>query len=494
MHVLVLGATGYVGGRLVPELLAAGHQVRCLARTPAKLAARAWHAEVEVVQGDATNPDDVLRACRGVDAAVMLIHAMDGRGDFAQRERRIAEHVRNAAAEADVRRIIYLGGLGDDHDALSTHLASRHEVGRVLASGPVPVTELRAGVVIGSGSASFEMLRSLVEVLPAMVTPRWVDTRTQPIAIRDVLRSIVGVLANDSTAGKIIEIGGPEVLTYRQMLQRYAAIAGLRPRVIIPVPLLTPRLSSLWIGLVTPLPTGLARPLIDSLVNEVVVRDDSFRELLGFEPIGFDEAVRRALRREQDHHVESTWSSAGGPDPAGPHPDDPDWSGGKVFTDARVATSQARPEELFAVVTAIGGKQGYFSTRALWAVRGAIDKAVGGIGLRRGRRHPTTLAVGDPVDFWRVEAIEPGRLLRLRAEMRLPGEAWLEFAVREEPDGGSRLEQTARFQPRGLFGRLYWYMVAPFHRWVFPSMARRLAATADARAHTADRHTSDGRG
>lgn len=493
MHVLVLGATGYVGGRLVPQLLAAGHQVRCMARSPAKLAARTWRPEVEVVQGDASDPDDVLRACRDVDAVVMLIHSMDGRGDFAQRERRIAEHVRDAAAESGVHRLVYLGGLGDDRDALSTHLASRQEVGRVLASGPVPVTELRAGVVIGSGSASFEMLRSLVEVLPAMVTPRWVGTRTQPIAIRDVLRCIVGVLDNDATTGKIIEIGGPEILTYREMLQRYAAIAGLRPRVIVPIPLLTPRLSSLWIGLVTPLPTGLARPLIDSLVNEVVVRDDSFKEFLGFEPIGFDEAVRRALQRMQDHHVESTWSSAGGPDPAGPHPADPDWSGGKVFTDTRAATSAASPDDLFSVVMAIGGQQGYFSTRALWAVRGAIDKAVGGIGLRRGRRHPTTLAVGDPVDFWRVEAIDSPHLLRLRAEMRLPGEAWLEFIVHEQPGGGSRLEQVARFQPRGLAGRFYWYAVAPFHRWVFPSMVRKLAAAADARARADDGHTSAGR-
>lgn len=480
MKILVLGATGYVGGRLVPELLAAGHQVRCLARNPAKLAGRAWRDEVEIVGGDATSVDDLTEACRDMDVVYVLVHAMGAKGDFAHRELQMAAAIRDATARTHVDRVVYLGGLGDDDDTLSTHLASRHAFGRTLADGPVPVTELRAGVVIGSGSASFEMLRSLVEVLPAMVTPKWVDTKTQPIAVRDVLRYLVGVLDVEASRGRVLEIGGPEVLTYRQMLQGYAEVAGLRRRLIVPVPLLTPRLSSLWIGLVTPLPTALARPLIDSLVNEVVVRDPEIRSLIDFEPIEFAEAVRLALQRTHDHDVASTWSSAGGVNPASPHPADPDWAGGTVFCDVRSASSHASPEAVFAVVTAIGGRQGYFSAPLLWKVRGAIDKAVGGIGLRRGRRHPTQLEVGDAVDFWRVEALDAPRMLRLRAEMRLPGEAWLEFDVKPATDGGSVITQTARFQPRGLWGRAYWYGVAPFHRLVFPSMVGRLAAQADA--------------
>ncbi|MEX0592946.1 MAG: SDR family oxidoreductase [Nitriliruptoraceae bacterium] len=492
MHVLVLGATGYVGGRLIPALLGAGHRVRCLARTPAKLDARPWRSDVEVVAGDAADLDDVVSACRDVDAVMFLIHAMDGRPGFAERERQFASIVRDAAATTGVSRIVYLGGLGDEADALSPHLASRQEVGRVLAEGPVPVTELRAGVVIGSGSASFEMLRSLVEVLPAMVTPRWVGTRAQPIAIRDVLRYLVGVLEVDETIGRVFEIGGPDVVTYREMMRRYARVAGLRPRLIVPVPVLTPRLSSLWVGLVTPLPAGLARPLVDSLVNEVVVRDDAITHLVPFAPLAFDEALHLALQRVQDLQVESTWASAGGHDPAGPQPDDPEWSGGRIFSDVRTVSSTATPDQLFATLSAIGGVQGYFSSRFLWGVRGALDKAVGGIGLRRGRRHPTELAVGDPVDFWRVEALEAPRLLRLRAEMKIPGEAWLEFRVRSAPEVvdneseptvqvRSVLEQHARFHPRGLWGRAYWYVVAPFHRFVFPGMARRLVDTAERR-------------
>jgi len=336
MHVLVLGATGYVGGRLVPELLAAGHRVRCAVRTPAKLAARPWREEVEVVRGDATAPADMAAACAGVDAVLFLVHAMDGAPDFEAREAAAAATVRDAAAGAGVGLIVYLGGLGDEADALSAHLRSRHRVGRVLAEGPVPVTELRAGVVIGSGSVSFEMLRHLTEVLPVMTTPRWVDTRTQPIAVRDVLRYLVGVLATPAAAGRVLEIGGPDVLTYREMMHRYAAVAGLRRRIIIPVPVLTPRLSSLWVGLVTPLPTGTARPLVDSLVNEVVVRDDAAQRLVPFALTSFDDAVRLALRRIQDLDVATTWASAGGGDrvpfdvAATPDPQDPAWAGGTL--------------------------------------------------------------------------------------------------------------------------------------------------------------------
>jgi uncharacterized protein YbjT (DUF2867 family) len=318
MRVLVLGATGYVGGRLVPELLAAGHRVRCLVRNPAKLDGRRWRAQVEVVGGDAADLTSTRVACEGMDAVVFLVHAMGGPDDFEEREHRLAVTVRDAAAAQKVGRIVYLGGLGAETDQLSKHLRSRQSTGRVLAAGSVPVTELRAGVVIGSGSASFEMLRNLVEVLPVMVTPKWVDTRAQPIAIGDVLRYLVGVLDTPETSGRVLEIGGPDVVTYRQMMERYARAAGLRRRLIFPVPVLTPRLSSLWIGLVTPLPAGVARPLVESLVNEVVVRDDAIRTLVPFEPTSLDDALRLALRRVGDLEVPTTWASAGHPGSAGP--------------------------------------------------------------------------------------------------------------------------------------------------------------------------------
>jgi len=496
MRVLVLGATGYVGGRLVPELLAAGHDVRCAVRTPAKLDGRTWRDRVEVVRGDVTDQASMDAACVGIDAVLFLVHAMDGRPDFAEREAAGARVVRDAAAAAGVSRIVYLGGLGDEADALSKHLRSRQQVGRILAEGPVPVTELRAGVVIGSGSVSFEMLRHLTEVLPIMTTPRWVATRTQPIAVRDVLRMIVGVLAVEETAGRVLEIGGPDVLSYAEMMQRYAAVAGLRRRIIIRVPVLSPRLSSLWVGLVTPLPTGVARPLVDSLVNEVVVRDDDAVRLVPFERTSFDDAVRLALRRIQDLDVETTWASAGGADrvpydvAATPNPADPDWAGGTILRDARTTRCAAPPERLYDAVTSLGGSHGYHTPRFLWMLRGGIDKMVGGIGLGRGRRHPQQLAVGEPVDFWRVEALErpidgSTGLLRLRAEMKLPGEAWLEFRIRPDDEGdggGSVLEQQARFHPRGLWGRAYWYGLSPIHSFMFPRMARRIARDAEALA------------
>jgi uncharacterized protein YbjT (DUF2867 family) len=490
MHVLVLGATGYVGGRVVPELLAAGHTVRCAVRLPAKLDGRAWRDRIEVVRGDVTDRASMDAASAGIDAILFLVHAMDGMPDFAVREAEGARTVRDAAAAAGVERIVYLGGLGDADDRLSAHLRSRQEVGRILAEGPVPVTELRAGVVIGSGSVSFEMLRHLTEVLPVMTTPRWVATRTQPIAVRDVLRMLVGVLEVEEAAGRVLEIGGPDVLTYAEMMQRYAAIAGLRRRIIIRVPVLSPRLSSLWVGLVTPLPTGVARPLVDSLVNEVVVRDDAARRLVPFERTSFDDAVRLALRRIQDLNVETTWASAGGADrvpydaAATPSPADPDWAGGTILRDVRRTRCAAPPERLFDAVTSLGGTRGYHTPRFLWVLRGGIDKMVGGIGLGRGRRHPQKLAVGEPVDFWRVEALERPAgdrdgLLRLRAEMKVPGEAWLEFRIRPSEDGACVLEQQARFHPRGLWGRVYWYGLSPIHSFMFPRMARRIARDAE---------------
>lgn len=427
--VLVTGASGYIGGRLVGELLAAGYRVRCLVRTPAKLDAAPWRDAVEVVAGDVEG--DLAAAFDGVAAAYYLVHAIGASADWVERDRRGAANFRDAAAAAGVARIVYLGGLGEERPAdraLSAHLASRHDVGRELAAGPVPVTELRAAVIIGSGSASFEMLRYLVEVLPVMVTPRWVETRCQPIAVRDVLRYLVQVLEVPDTAGEVLEIGGPDVLTYRRMMAIYAEEAGLRRRRVVPVPVLSPRLSSWWVGLVTPLPRSLARPLVDSLVNEVVVHDDRILRLCPGPLLSYRTAVRLALGRIRAGEVATSWAGAelGGRSHADPMPTDPNWSGGTVLTDRRSTVVAAAPAEVYAVISAIGGTHGWYAGERLWALRGFLDKLVGGPGMRRGRRDPVDLRVGDALDFWRVEALEPGHLLRLRAEMRLPGDAWLE--------------------------------------------------------------------
>jgi uncharacterized protein YbjT (DUF2867 family) len=474
-RVLVAGATGYIGRRLIAELVGAGHHVRCLARTPDKLDAESWRADVEVVTGDVLNRKSLAAAFRDVDTAYYLVHSIGSQSDWQTRDRTAAENFRDAAADVGVEQIIYLGGLGDNATgALSPHLASRHEVGRVLAAGPVPLTELRAAVVIGSGSASFEMLRHLVEVLPVMTTPRWVETRVQPIAVRDVLVYLTGVLGNADAYGKVFEIGGADVVTYREMMDMYAQAAGLRKRVIVPVPVLSPRLSSLWVGLVTPIPADLARPLIDSLVNEVVAYDHSIDEVVPHHPIGCREAIELALRRVGDVDVSTHWTDAElyGRTPADPISTDPDWAGATILTDRQVVHTNATSEALYREVCALGGDRGWLVGNWLWALRGWLDRLVGGVGMRRGRRHPTDLRVGDVVDFWRVEALEPSRLLRLRAEMRLPGDAWLEWSITPEPEPeGVLFVQRALFRPRGLFGRAYWYAVAPFHRFIFRPLA-----------------------
>ncbi|HSL59187.1 MAG TPA: SDR family oxidoreductase [Acidimicrobiales bacterium] len=479
MRVLVTGATGYVGGRLVPLLADLDHDVVCLARDPGRLRDVPWADRVRVEAGDVLDPDSLAAPFAGVDVAYYLIHSIGSGPEFSDVDRRAATSFAEAAAAAGVQRIIYLGGIVPPADEVaSPHLASRAEVGQILLDAPVPAVVLQAGVVIGSGSASFEMLRYLTERLPVMVTPRWVNSRVAPIAIRDVLSSLVGALDLPPGTNRRYDIAGPEVLTYLEMMRRYAKVAGLRPRLVVTVPVLSPRLSSHWVNLVTPVPKAIAQPLIESLRNSVVPTEDDLAQFLGIDPLGYDEAVALALQRVREGSVATRWAGASWPGaPSDPLPSDPDWSGGDVEVDERSRHVDASPAELWRVVEGIGGERGWYSFPLAWAIRGLLDRLVGGVGLRRGRRHPDLLQVGEPLDFWRVEALERGQLLRLRAEMRLPGRAWLEFRV--EPAGdGAVLHQRAIFRPRGLAGRAYWLAVTPFHGIVFEGMLRNMTGAA----------------
>jgi uncharacterized protein YbjT (DUF2867 family) len=470
---LVTGATGYIGGRLAPRLLEKG-EVRCLVRDPGKLRDVPWAARAEIVRGDLLDPESVRAACEGVDVVYFLVHSLSDKG-FAATDRKVAMILAEAAREAGVTRIIYLGGLHPDGE-LSEHLQSRAEVGEILLRSGVPTAALQAAVILGSGSASFEMLRYLTERLPVMLTPKWVHNRIQPIAVRDVLRYLVGAADLPPEVNRTFDIGGPDVLTYVDMMQRYAAVAGLPARRIVPAPVLTPRLSAHWVDVVTPVPRGIAAPLIESLVHEVVRREQDIEKYVPGECAGYEEAVELALAREGD--VETRWSGASVDGaPSDPLPTDPDWAGGSVYTDDREQACAASPEALWQVVVGIGGERGWYSFPLAWAVRGWMDRAVGGVGLARGRRDPDRLYVGDVLDWWRVEEVEPGTLLRLRAEMKVPGLAWLEMGV--QPDGeGSRYTQRAVFVPKGLAGHLYWWSVAPFHGVVFGGMVRNITTTA----------------
>jgi uncharacterized protein YbjT (DUF2867 family) len=475
-RILVTGATGYVGGRLVPRLLEEGHQVRCLVRNPGKLWAAPWREDVEVVAGSVEGPLEA--AMTDIDVAVYLVHGIGEGEHWAAKETSDAEHFRRAAEEAGVNRIVYLGGMGIDDDALSTHLLSRHRVGRTLAAGPIPVTELRAAVIIGSGSASFEMLRYLVEVLPVMVTPKWVTTKTQPIGITDVLDYLAKVIGTPEPLPGVFEIGGPNVVSYAEMMEIYAVEAGLTKRRLIPVPLLTPRLSSLWVGLVTPVPASLARPLVNSLVNEVIVRDSRTTDQLGAPQRSLREAIALALGRTSRHEVPTSFNDADF-QPFRAYATDPSWAGGTELVDERRADTAASAHDVYRAVCSVGGEHGWYRGEWLWRARGLFDQLFGGPGLRRGRRHPTELRVGDFVDFWRVDEVVEDGFVRLHAEMRLPGEAWLEWTVESSPRGTS-LTQRARFKPRGLLGRAYWYAVVPFHGLVFPGLIRGIIHDAEA--------------
>jgi uncharacterized protein YbjT (DUF2867 family) len=476
--VLVTGATGYIGGRLVPRLLEAGCRVRCLARDSARLQGRPWFGQVEVVAGDCLRAETLPAAMRGVEVAFYLVHSMAGGDDFEQRDVLAARNFAVAARQAGVQRVIYLGGLGDPDTALSEHLRSRQETGAVLRAAGVPVTEFRAPVIVGSGSLSFEIIRYLTERLPVMICPRWLYTRVQPIAIRNVLDYLVAALDTPASTGRIIEIGGTDVLTYGDLLRGYAQARGLR-RWLVPVPVLTPRLSSYWVHLVTPVPAAIARPLIQGLRNDVIVRDDLAKQLFPqIKLLDYDAAVRLALANLETGRVETAWSDALASSQGDVAPVLLATHEG-IILEQRQRLVQAPCAAVFGAFTRLGGETGWLCMNWAWSVRGFLDRLLGGVGLRRGRRDPQEVRVGDAVDFWRVESVEPGRLLRLRAEMKVPGRAWLQFRVEPVDACRSRLSQTAFFAPRGLAGLLYWYLLYPVHAVIFSGLARALAHRAE---------------
>lgn len=440
---------------------------------------RAWatHSNVELVTLDALERQSCLNAVRGCRAAYYLIHSMNYQNkDFAQADRSAAANMSYAAETENLQRIIYLGGLGEKDDRLSEHLRSRAEVANILQSGKVPVTVLRAAMIIGSGSASFESLRYLVDRLPLMVTPRWVNTPSQPIAIRDVLYYLIGCLEHDELSGQTLDIGGPDILTYRQLMEIYAEEAGLPKRLIIPVPVFTPKLSSYWIHLVTPIPAYIAQPLADGLRNPALCKDERIKSVLPRQLISCREAISLALQRLKNQQIESHWSDAGlTPIAEWIQPHDAAWAGGTVYEDRRSIVVDAAPDKVWQTIVSIGGQNGWYYADWLWRLRGLIDRLIGGVGLRRGRRHPSEIQVGDALDFWRVTLIKPGHQLLLKAEMKLPGQAWLGFQVRPAQFNQSEIEQVARFIPSGLCGILYWHVLLPLHKLMFNGMIQAIA-------------------
>lgn len=477
--VLVTGATGYVGGRLVPRLLAAGYRVRCLVRDPARLQGRPWSDRVEVVQGNVLEPNTLPAALQQVQVAYYLIHSMKNSRDFHRRDLTAARNFGRAAKTAGVQRLLYLGGLSDPHKKLSEHLQSRQQTGEALRESGLPVTEFRAAAIIGSGSLSFEMVRYLTERVPLMICPSWVYTRTQPVAIRDVLDYLVAALDVPESRDRIVEIGGAEILTYGEMMTGYARERGLR-RLLLPVPVLTPRLSSYWVHWVTPIPSEIAQPLIEGLRNELVVRNDTARQLFPqIRPMDYQSAVRQALARLETGQVETAWSDALTTSQGDLTPVVLATQDGMII-EQRQQLVDAPVEVVYKTYTGIGGERGWPYFDWAWRLRGMLDRVVGGVGLRRGRRNPDQVRVGDALDFWRVEAVAPNRLLRLRAEMKVPGRAWLQFESKPQPGGQTLLQQTALFAPKGLLGLLYWYLLYPLHGLIFSGMVGRLARHAEA--------------
>lgn len=472
-RILVTGATGYIGGRLVPLLLERGYQVRCLVRDPQRLEGRSWQLKVQIAPGDVLQADSLASAMQAIDVAYYLVHSMGSGQDFHERDLQAARNFCQAAQKAGVKRIIYLGGLAKDDDTLSKHLRSRQETGHALREAGVPVTEFRAAVIVGSGSLSFEMIRYLTERVPVMITPKWVYTRTQPIGVGEVLQYLAAALETPESNGKTIEIGGSEVVTYGDMMTIYAQERGLK-RWMLPVPVLTPRLSSYWVNIVTPIPASIARPLIDGLRNENIVHDPSAKQMFpNIRPGSYRQAVQHAVANLEASQVETAWSDALSTSQGQVPPVVLTTHEGMIL-ERRQRSVNATPAEVFKVISGLGGQRGWLYMNWAWEIRGWMDRLIGGVGLRRGRRDPDELRVGDALDFWRVEKLERDSLLLLRAEMIVPGKAWLQFQVHNETESRSRLTQTAFFAPKGLSGFLYWYILYPIHKLIFSGMIDRI--------------------
>jgi uncharacterized protein YbjT (DUF2867 family) len=471
--VLVTGATGYIGGRLVPRLLEAGYAVRVLVRDASRLQGREWRNQVQIFEGDVLNPESIYPALQGAHTAYYLIHSMMGGRDFHERDINAAQNFAAQARRAELRRIVYLGGLGDSQADLSQHLRSRQETADALRASTIPVTEFRAGIVVGAGSISFEMIRYLAERVPVMISPRWVYTRIQPISIQNVLDYLVAAMDLVGDADHIFEIGGPEVMTYGDMLRGYSEQRGLK-RWIVPVPFLTPRLSSYWVHWVTPIPAVIARPLIEGLRNEVLVRDDTARRVFpNIRPIPYQQAVRMALNSLEAQAVETSWSdSQGEADPVRLSTHE------GMILERRMLDVPAAAENVYKAFSSLGGEQGWLYANWIWRMRGLADRLLGGAGFRRGRRSPDALRVGDAVDFWRVESLVPNNKLLLRAEMKVPGRAWLQFEAVPVSEHRTILVQTAFFAPKGLLGLLYWYILYPIHGRIFSGLIRGVARRA----------------
>jgi uncharacterized protein YbjT (DUF2867 family) len=478
MSILVTGATGYVGGRLVPLLLEKGHQVRVFARDAVRLSGRSWVEDVDIVEGNVLQEEDLPPSMAGIDVAYYLIHNMTERAGYRDQELRAARNFGSTARDAGVKQIIYLGALGDPESDLAPHLQSRQKTGKVLAEYGVPVTEFRAAIIVGSGSISFEMIRYLTEKLPAMICPRWVYKQVQPISIEDVLAYLIAALDTPESLGKVIEIGGSDQLPYAEMMLTYAEIRGLK-RWLIPVPVLTPGLSSHWVHWITPIHASVTRPLIEGLVNEILVLDESAQVIFPtIQPMSYYQAVESALAGVETGEVETRWcdalySSQGERQPVKLISEE------GMLLEQRQIRIQASEEDVFHVYTSLGGDYGWLFMNWAWRIRGWIDRLLGGAGLRRGRRDPDHLRVGDAVDFWRVEEIDPPKLLRLRAEMVFPGKAWLRFESGTTPEGDVLLLQTAIFAPRGLAGFLYWYSLYPIHGIIFSGLIKKIKEQAE---------------
>lgn len=477
-QILVTGATGYIGGRLIPRLLKAGYQVRVLARDPLRLAGRSWTDQVEIVKGDVLEPETLINACTGIDVAYYFIHSMVSTENFHQRDLDAAHNFGEAAYQAGVQRIIYLGGLGDPDSELSEHLRSRQETGQALTASGVPVTEFRAAVIVGSGSISFEMIRYLTERVPIMVCPSWVYNRIQPIAIRNVLDYLVATLEEPKSIGEVIEIGGADVQTYASMMKTYASERGLK-RILLPVPVLTPFLSSYWVHWVTPINARLARPLIEGLRNEVIVRDDKAREMFpDIIPLDYRKAVSLSLSKLDAGQIETSWadalvSSSGDQSVVVLRTEE------GMIEEHRERIVNAPASTVYDVFTSLGGENGWAVFNWAWQLRGLLDRLVGGSGLRRGRRDAKDVRVGDAVDFWRVEVVEENKQMLLRAEMKVPGRAWLEFKTHTLNEHQTSLTQTAYFAPKGLAGLLYWYLLYPIHSLIFSKMIHAIGLKAE---------------